>query len=384
MILELDPDLVLLLGGLALGFAFGALVQARHFCVMGAIADLVLFASARRLRVWLLAIAIAVFGTQLAAAGGLVPLAESGYLAPTLAYGPALLGGLMFGFGMVLTGGCASRSLVRAAAGSLKSLVVLLVMGLAAWTAQLGALAPAHRALREVASLPLGDVAEAQALWRPLAALGLDPEAARLLATLLAVGVLLAFVLADPRLRRAPAELVTGAALGLIVVAGWIVTGWLATDPFEPAAPGSLSYVGPVGQALMLVTTGAGDTVFGPALVLGTLLGAAATAPLAGGFRLESFASSGELVRHLVGAGLMGVGGVTAMGCTVGQGLTGLSTLGASSLLATLSIVAGAAWALRWLETGRLLPRVSELRRLLPGTTGGATPWRRATPGDIR
>jgi hypothetical protein len=388
---ELDADLVLLLGGLALGLAFGALVQARHFCIMGAIADLVLFASARRLRVWLLAIATALFGTQLAAAGGLVPLAESGHLAPTLAFGPALLGGVMFGFGMVLTGGCASRSLVRAAAGGLKSLVVLVVMGLAAWTAQLGALAPAHRALREFASLPLGDGAEAQALWRPLAALGLEPEAARLLVTLLAAGALFAFAIGDPRLRRAPADLLTGASLGLLVVLGWLLTGLLAADPFEPAAPASLSYVAPVAQALMLVTTGAGDAVLGPALVLGTLLGAAGTAPFAGGFRLEGFASGGELARHLLGAVLMGVGGVVAMGCTVGQGLTGLSTLGATSLLATLSIVAGAAWALRWLESGRLLPRFSGLRRLLPGTTGGgrgsaasATPWREPTPGDIR
>lgn len=391
MIPEFEPHHVLLLGGLALGLAFGALVQARHFCIMGAIADLVLFASARRLRVWLLAIATALAGTQLAAATGHVALSESGYLASTLAFGPALLGGVMFGFGMVLTGGCASRSLVRAAAGSLKALVVLLVMGLAAWTAQLGALAPAHRALREFASLPLGDVAEAQALWRPLAALGLEPDAARLLATLLLVGALLAFVLGDPRSRRAPADLLTGVALGLLVVAGWVLTGWLAADPFEPTRPASLSYVAPVGQALLLLTTGAGDAVLGPALVVGTLLGAAAAAPLAGGFRLEGFASSGELARHLVGAALMGAGGVMAMGCTIGQGLSGLSTLGATSLLATLAIVGGAAWALRWLESGRLLPRLFDPRRLLSGTPGGATtpaagatPWRRPTPGDIR
>jgi uncharacterized membrane protein YedE/YeeE len=382
---ELDPARILLLGGLVLGFAFGALVQARHFCIMGAIADLVLFGSARRLRVWLLAIATAILGTQLSAAAGLVPLAESGHLAPRLALGPALLGGLLFGFGMVLTGGCASRSLVRAASGSLKSLVVLLVMGLAAWTASLGLLAPAHGLVRELGTVPLAGGEAAQALWRPLSALGLDAGPARLLAALALAGGLLAFVLADPRLRASRVDLATGAVLGLLVVAAWLATGWLAADPFEPPAPGSLSYVGPVAQSLALVATGGTSAPFGPALVVGTLLGAAALAPFAGGFRLEGFVSGADLARHLVGAALMGVGGAVAMGCTIGQGLSGLSTLSATSLVATLAIVAGAAWALRFLESGRLLPRLTPavlLRAVVAGPRAGP-PWRTTSGGDM-
>jgi len=382
---ELDTDGIRLVGGLLLGAAFGALVQARHFCIMGAVADLVLFGSARRLRVWLLAIATAVLGTQLLAAVELVPLGESGHLASRLAVGPAVLGGLLFGFGMVLAGGCASRTLVRAAAGSLKAWIVLLVMGLAALTAQLGLLAPAHGALRELTSLPLAGDAEAQALWRPLSALGLEPGPARLVGAFLVAGALAAFVLVDGRLRASRADLGTGTALGLLVVAGWLLTGWLAADPFEPTAPASLSYVAPVGQSLLLLATGGASGTFGPALVLGTLLGAAAAAPRAGGFRLEGFASSGDLLRHLAGGALMGVGGVLAMGCTIGQGLTGLSTLAATALLATLAILAGAAWALRFLETGRLLPRVVDVRRPRPGAGASArgTPWRAAARGDI-
>jgi hypothetical protein len=370
---ELDPARILLLGGLVLGFAFGALVQARHFCIMGAIADLVLFGSARRLRVWLLAIATAILGTQLSAAAGLVPLAESGHLAPRLALGPAL------------SGGCASRSLVRAASGSLKSLVVLLVMGLAAWTASLGLLAPAHGLVRELGTVPLAGGEAAQALWRPLSALGLDAGPARLLAALALAGGLLAFVLADPRLRASRVDLATGAVLGLLVVAAWLATGWLAADPFEPPAPGSLSYVGPVAQSLALVATGGTSAPFGPALVVGTLLGAAALAPFAGGFRLEGFVSGADLARHLVGAALMGVGGAVAMGCTIGQGLSGLSTLSATSLVATLAIVAGAAWALRFLESGRLLPRLTPavlLRAVVAGPRAGP-PWRTTSGGDM-
>lgn len=385
MTFELDPGRIQLLGGLVLGFAFGALVQARHFCIMGAIADLVLFGSARRLRVWLLAIATAVVGSQLLAASGLVPLGASGHLGARLPLGPALVGGLLFGFGMVLTGGCASRALVRAAAGSLKSFVVLLVTGLAAWTASLGVLAPAHEMLRELTTVTLAGGPEAQALWRPLTALGLDTEPARLLATLAVAGGLSAFVLADPRLRASRADLATGAALGLSIVLGWLTTGWLAADPFEPRAPSSLSYVGPVAQSLALVATGSTSAPFGPALVVGTLLGAAALAPSAGGFRLEGFVSGADLARHLVGAALMGVGGTVAMGCTIGQGLSGVSTLSATSLVATLAIVAGAAWALRYLESGRLLPRLTFPVRQRTGAAGprGDAPWRAASGGDM-
>jgi uncharacterized membrane protein YedE/YeeE len=382
---ELDTDGIRLVGGLLLGAAFGALVQARHFCIMGAVADLVLFGSARRLRVWLLAIATAVLGTQLLAAVELVPLGESGHLASRLAVGPAVLGGLLFGFGMVLAGGCASRTLVRAAAGSLKSWIVLLVMGLAALTAQLGLLAPAHGALRELTSLPLAGDAEAQALWRPLSALGLEPGPARLVGAFLLAGALAAFVLVDGRLRASRADLGTGTALGLLVVAGWLLTGWLAADPFEPPAPASLSYVAPVGQSLLLLATGGASGTFGPALVLGTLVGAAAAAPRAGGFRLEGFVSGADLARHLVGAALMGVGGTVAMGCTIGQGLSGISTLSVTSLVATLAIVAGAAWALRYLESGRLLPKLTPSALLRAGVAGrrGGPPWRTASGGDM-
>ncbi|MDW8341623.1 MAG: YeeE/YedE family protein [Geminicoccaceae bacterium] len=361
MIAELDPPALLVLGGILLGAGFGALAQASHFCIMGSLADLVLFGSARRLRSWLLAIAVAILGTQLAAWLGLVPLAESRHLAPAIALGPAILGGLAFGFGMVLAGGCASRSLVRAASGSLEALVVLLVMAVASWAAQLGPLAPLHRALREATTLEL---ARPQALSEPLAALsGTGSEEARLLLGLLLGLALFLFCFADPRFRGRRAEVATGFGLGLLVVAGWLWTGWLARDPFEPAGPQSLSYVGPVAESLLYVVTGESRAPFGPALVLGTVAGAAAVALARGGFRLRAGEGAAGLGRPLLGAVLMGVGGAMAMGCTIGQGLSGVSTLGASSLVATLAIVAGGTWALRWLETGSLLLGLERRRR---------------------
>lgn len=385
---ELESATLLLLGGLLLGLLVGALLQASHFCIMGAIADRVLFGSARRLKVWWLAIATAILGTQALAVAGLVPLEASGHLSGGIVWGPALLGGLLFGFGMVLTGGCASRTLVRSAAGSLKALVVLLVMGVAAWATQLGLLAPLHRALRAAGTLEVGGPGGA-ALWRPLAELtGLSAGAARL-ALALALGLALALpAFADRRLRTRPLELATGLGLGLLVTAGWLLTGHLAADPFGPPTAASLSYVAPVGQSLLLLMTGSAPGGLGPGLVAGTAAGAFLVALATGGFRLEGFASTGDLSRHLVGAVLMGTGGVLAMGCTIGQGLSGLSTLAATSLLATLAIVAGAVWALVWLESGRLLPWPTRAAGSaapggpvpLAGTAGGAYVGRRGEP----
>lgn len=375
MIPAAEGATILVLGGLLLGLAFGALVQASHFCTMGALADLRLFGSSRRLKTWVFAIAVAILGTQLLAAAGLVDLDATGYVAAGLAWGPTVLGGLLFGFGMVLTGGCASRALVRAAAGSLKAWVVLVVMALAASATQLGLLAPLHRLLREVATIPL---AEGQVMWRPLAALlGLEAEAARLALAIPVAFGLAAWCLSDRRWRAQPSEMLTGLGLGLLVPAGWLLTGWLAHDPFAPVEPASLSYVSPVAQSLWLVATGSAGNPFAPALVAGTLAGAAAVAAVRGTVRLEGFGSTADLGRHLIGGALMGIGGSLAMGCTIGQGLTGLSTLGAGSLLATGGIVLGAIWALRWLETGRLAPGLDALRwrpgaRRPPAAVGGA------------
>lgn len=372
---ELEPATLLLLGGLLLGLLAGALLQASHFCIMGAIADLVLFASARRLKVWGLAIATAVVGTQISAVAELVPLEASRHLSAGIAWGPALLGGLLFGFGMVLTGGCASRCLVRSATGSLKALVVLLVMAVAAWATQLGLLAPLHRALRAATTIEV-EGAGGAALWRPLVELpGLHASTARLSLALALSLALTAVALADRRLRRSPLELATGPVLGLLVVAGWLLTGHLAADPFGPPTAASLSYVAPVGQSLLWVMTGNGWTGLGPALVVGTGLGAFLVTFARGGLRLEGFASTGDLARHLVGAAFMGTGGVLAMGCTIGQGLSGLSTLAASSVLATMAIVLGACWALGWLESGRLLPwPARSVAPPAPGPAGGPAP----------
>jgi uncharacterized protein len=345
-----DPALALCALGLLLGGLFGAVVQASHFCTMGAVSDYVLFGSLRRLRVWALAVATALAGTQGLVLAGLLPPPEA---APGILWAGAVLGGLLFGHGMVLAGGCAAKALVRLGGGSLKALVVLLVMGLAALAVTGGPLAPLARGL--------GDGLPALGLDAVPAAAGLPAGAARAAATLLLLAPLLLFCLRDPRFRRSRADLATGLALGALVVAGWAGTAALAAP-----RPESLSFAEPAGGLVLWLATGAGRApCFAPSAVAGVALGAALVAARAGALRLETFAGRDDMVRHCAGGALMGLGGALALGCSVGQGIAGVSTLSLHALLALGAILAGGAWGVKALETGRLLPR-------RPGRRAGA------------
>jgi uncharacterized membrane protein YedE/YeeE len=344
-----------LLAVFVIGAAFGGLVQRSHFCTMGAVSDAALFGSFRRLRLWALAIATALLGSQALDAAGLVDLAATSYRQPGLFWPGAILGGLLFGFGMVQAGGCPSRNLVRLGGGSLKALVALLVTGVATYATILGILAPLHAALRAVGTVPLGDDQGLPALLA--AATGLPQGLAVFAVTLLAASGLLAFAFRDPAFRRSPAELLTGIGLGVLVPLCWLATSRLGADPFAPPAAQSLTYVGPVGDAVYwLMAGGTGRAGFAVALVAGTVSGAFAVAAWRRQLRIEAFAARDDMVRHLVGGTLMGVGGALAQGCTIGQGLTGVATLGLGSWLALAAILAGGWWGVKHLETGRLLP----------------------------
>jgi uncharacterized protein len=165
--------------------------------------------------------------------------------------------------------------------------------------------------------------------------------------------VALVFCFANPRFRASRVHVLSGLGVGLVVVAGWALTG-LAYDEFatRPTAPISLTYVRPAGDALEWLQryTAAPMPGFGPATVFGALLGACAAALAMGRFRLSTFSDSGDTLRNLSGALLMGVGGVMALGCTVGQAITGVSTLSLGSFVTFAAIVAGGIYGLRVLE----------------------------------
>ena len=358
MLEAMDAAWVLAAAGLLIGGLFGAVAQRSHFCTMGAVSDLVLFGSRRRLRVWALAITAALVGTQALALAGLVPLGTSANLAPRLFWLGAIAGGLLFGFGMVLAGGCVSRALVRLGGGSLKALVVLLVTGVTAFLVASGPLAGLTVALAGVGSVPLAFPTGGLDAALAAGVAGLGPAVATLLATAIVLAPLTALV-ADRRFLAGRADVATGLALGGLVALGWLATATLV-DPFgPPAATTSLTFVGPTGRSILWLMVGAGEVPgFGVATILGTVLGAALASAASGGPRLETFASRDDMLRHLAGGALMGVGGALAGGCSIGQGVTGVSALSIQALLALAAILLGGAWGVKYLETGRLLPRL--------------------------
>lgn len=338
----------------------GVLIHRGHFCTLGAISDWVLMRDATRLRQWALAAAVAVAGFGLMAwLGWLSPL-NTIYASPQLPWLSALLGGGLFGIGMVLASGCSSKSLVRMAAGNLKSLVVLLAMAVFALAAMRGLTAVwrVHGLDTVAVDLHHGPFVGQwlSAFW------GLDLRAGLGISAALASLLMLGWVLKDRRFHTW-FNWTTGAGLGLLVVALWWVSGVLGFVPEHPDSlepvfvttqsgrMEALSFTAPVGywlDALMYYSDGSKRLTLGMVTVAGVVLGACGSALQQGSFRWEGFTQRGDLVRHLVGGALMGTGGVLAMGCTFGQGLSGLSTLSLGSLLSVLGIFAGTWSALHW------------------------------------
>lgn len=347
--------------GLALGVAFGAVANKTNFCTMGAISDIVNMSHWGRMRMWLLAIAVAIVGTTALGASGLVDLSKAVTQRPVLTWLSLLVGGLTFGVGMTMAGGCANKNLVRVGGGSLRSVVVLVFMGIAAYMTMRGLFGQWRASWLDPVAINLGDAGWAdQGLGTALARVtGMAPGTALWTVAAVLAGVLAVFAFKDARFRGNTAQWLGGVAIGLIVVAGWYVTGHLGygehPETMEQVffatntrALESMSFVGPTAwslELLLLWTDSSLHLSFGVATLIGVVAGSAAVALLTGKFRWEGFASFTDLRQQLIGAVLMGFGGVTALGCTVGQGLSGISTLAIGSFIAVAGIVAGsAAW----------------------------------------
>ncbi len=345
----------LAVGGLAIGGAFGWTVYRTNFCVMGALSDIHNLGDWRRARAWMLAAVVAMMSVQMLANVGGLPLQRTMYLSPVLNWFGHALGGALFGFGMVLCGGCPTRNLVRFGSGDLRALVVLIVVAIAGFVTIGGVLAPVRDALEQVTALDLRRAGMTTQSFGSLIALTGMATAVRL--DLVIAGCLAAaglwFVFGDAAFVRSRVHVVSGLAVGLLVACGWALTG-LTFDEFakQPVAPISLTFIRPLGDTLDWLQrfTAIPWPGFGVSSVVGVLLGGCAAASAAGRFRVLGFVDAGDLKRNLSGAALMGVGGAMALGCTIGQGVTGVSTLAVGSFITTGALIFGGNWGLRYLE----------------------------------
>lgn len=334
------------------GGVLGAVAQLTHFCTMGALSDVVYMGDWRRMRSWLLAIAVAIIVTQGLSAAGMINISKSIYLNSNFGWLGAIIGGVLFGFGMTLAGGCGNKTLVRIGGGNLKSIVVFLVIGLFAYMTMRGIVGLARVQL-EVTNINLAKAGlPGQGLPEMLAAIGgMSPAAARWTLAALFSGGLAVFCFASGDFLRSPGLVAAGILTGLLIPVGWWITGVLGADEFAPVPLASFSFIAPIGDSMQYLMTFTGATInFGIASVGGVIAGAFLAAFLTGNFRIEAFGSASDMKRHMFGAAIMGIGGVMALGCTIGQGVTGMSTLAAGSLIALVSIWAGGYAGLKWLE----------------------------------
>ena len=349
--------------GFALAFIFGAVGNKTSFCTMGAVSDIVNMGDWGRMRMWLLAIAVAILGAHVLQAAGLVDLSKSIYTTPNFTWLSFIVGGFVFGVGMTLGSGCGSKTLIRIGGGNLKSLVVYVFLAISAYMTLRGLFGQFRVSVLQPVAVNFEAYGiKGQDLPSLLASTGVATGVLRLaVAGAVALG-LLVFVFMDREFRGNANYLTGGVVVGLLIVAGWYVTGHLGykenPETLEMTffgtntrAAESFSFVAPLAytlELLMLWTDKSLAPTFGIMAAAGVIAGSFVYARLSGGFRWESFANVEDLANHMVGGILMGFGGVTALGCTVGQGISGFSTLALGSILTFSAIIAGSAATLKY------------------------------------
>ena len=363
MTFPLNPELAtqtVVWGGLLIGLALGAVAQGTRFCTMGALADWFAYGGTARLMMWVLAVVVAASGTL-----GLVEL-QLLDASKTIAWSNHFLwlsyavGGTLFGFGMVLGSGCPQRNLVKAGSGSLKAIATLLVAGVTAQMTLRGVFSELRVGLLDSTGLTLPFTQDLGSMLSALIGVGASAMRRWILAAMLLVAARLLWK------NRGSLEVVHwfgGASVGLLVLAAWVLTGYVGYLPEHPETlepfwsgtyshrPEALTFAAPVAHGLDLLTlwSDRNNTVsYGVMVCLGTLLGSAAVALARKEFRWESFQNPRDMGNHLVGGLFMGFGGVTAMGCSIGQGITGLSLQSAGACMAVGGIVLGTWLALRF------------------------------------
>lgn len=334
--------LVGLIGGIALGLA----ARIGRFCTLGAIEDVFYGGSSVRLRMWGIAIGVAIIGTFSLSAVGVVPLENTLYLGRAWSPVASIFGGLMFGYGMALSGNCGYGALARLGGGDLRSFVIVLVMGICAYVALGGPLAPLRLLVfggsEPVATTPGYAHFLASATQIPVETIGIT------------IGIIiLGATLIHQEMRTAYATIFWAVIVGLSIVSGWAGTAWIAANGFAALPIVSHTFSAPIGETMLYAMTSSGNTLgFGTGSVIGVLVGAFFGSLIKGHFRWEACDDPRELRRQILGAALMGIGAVVAVGCSVGQGLSAFSVLAFSAPVTFMAILLGAWVGLKQLIVG--------------------------------
>jgi uncharacterized membrane protein YedE/YeeE len=335
---------IVLSSGFLIGLVFGSIGLVSGFCVVSGLRNLWTKNDGRMIRAIALAVAVGILGTQALSALGFVDLSKSIYLAPSFSAPVVFFGGLLFGYGMVAANACASRAMVLLGRGNLRSLVVIATIAITAEMTLKGLIAPARIALVNWSQTTFGAVS----LPGFLSQAGVAPSLAIAAAALFTSLALVGYAFSYAPFRAAKLLMASGVIMGLLVPAGWLVTGFLGADPFEPVPVASLTFIAPIADSLQYAMLSTGSTLnFGIVVMAGVIAGSFLTALVTRDFHVEGYSSANHMLRSVGGAAMMGVGGVMAFGCSIGQGLTGLSTLALPSAIAVAGVFIGAAVALR-------------------------------------
>ena len=330
----------LALGGLVVGLLFGFFAQKSRFCLRSACIEFWRGALGEKFAVWLLVFGAALASVQALMISGYLPVQGIRQLETPGTLSGAVIGGLMFGVGMILARGCASRVLILSATGNMRALVAGLVVTVAAQSSLSGILSPLRVKLSSLWVIPAFDRNMTMHL----------PNG-----TGLAIG--LAFIAGALWFARRKGVslpvIATGAGVGLVVALGWAFTSALARVSFDIVPVGSVTFTGPSADTLMvLIAKPTLDLNFGVGLVPGVFLGSMASALLAGEFELQAFSGETGTLRYLIGAVMMGFGGMLAGGCAVGAGITGGSVLSLTAWVALFAMWIGAGLATLVVEPG--------------------------------
>ncbi|KGJ04243.1 hypothetical protein SAMN04487972_10949 [Paracoccus halophilus] len=347
-------DLVYLSGGKAglLGLLVGALLggaaRMGDFCTLAALETAMLGRDYRQLHIWGIALGVAILATALADAAGLIAIGHSIYHA--IAWNPlaSIGGGLLFGYGMAMAGNCGFGALLRAGSGDIRSVIIVAALGISSYFTLSGPLGPLRDLVfpQQPAAGP-GGIANDLAGWTGLPPLGFA----------LAIGaVLIVAGLRHPRVAGSAVTIACAAVVGLSVTLGFVGTALLSEGGLAANTIEGPSFTVPVGRTILYLMTATGMLPsFSVGVVFGTFAGAAMVSVWRHSFRWEACDDPRELGRQLFGAVLMGIGGVIAMGCTIGQGLTGFATLAWSGPVTLAAIAAGAMGGLLQLVRGDLI-----------------------------